>query len=151
MADFQVFPDGVERKTRANLCGKDIAQKLHVAEIPNCFYILNIFPEHPFDFFIMPAPELPRALFGEWFGKTSEAIEHVQGILVKILIQSQLAEDCGAVGFTPRFGQGEGVQPVIMIPPLQGITASPIKVQSRTARNEEFECLFVLVVFSLDR
>ncbi|MDO9585447.1 MAG: hypothetical protein Q7I93_03055, partial [Syntrophales bacterium] len=65
-------------------------------------------------------------------------------------MQRYLAENRRDFGIARHFGKSEGVQSVVMIPSLQGISASPVKVQPRAARDKEPEGLLMFGIFALD-
>jgi hypothetical protein len=60
---LQLLSDGVHRKQGTDALGQHVAQEFHPAQVPDLLGAHNVIPEHPLDFFVMPAPEKPRILY----------------------------------------------------------------------------------------
>src|SRR6266496_2285172 len=94
----------------------DEGHLLHTLQIP------EVVPEHSFPLLPLSATPFPLVPNGKRFRKASKLKTPFQSV---------------AAGFWTYFSPREGMQPIIMVAPLQGIPSFPVKVKPCRAGHQK--------------
>lgn len=151
MADLQVFADGVGRKQRSDPFGQHVAEELHPAKLPDLLDAGDVVPEHPFDFFVVPATKKSRVLSEKGLGKAAEFKERVELGNEGLPREANFLEEIDGAAPPRQLRQGKRMKPIIMVPALKGIPAPPDRVQPGAAGHDELILALELVILALDQ
>jgi len=136
--DGQVFPDGIEGQQRAEATRQHIEQDLQRGKIADTCQIPDVFPDQPLLPLGSPAPEKPDILLHERFRKSAESPEEImdRGDRGAGAGQGDFLAGDQWVFTLQEFGDGKGMQPVIVVSAHERVPAAPVNIETGAAGDE---------------
>ena len=132
VADLEILAQRVQRERRAHALGQQVGQQLERREVADGLEVADVLAEEPLEPLLLPAAKRARRLGQERLRKPAELQERVERVASRPSRRSgSSAPGSGMPARPPAAAlvEREGVKPVVVVAPLQGVAAAPVDVE----------------------